>query len=160
VGRRLFHRRPRYGLGPVACVAPDGIWTDLWRSCRERSKTRWRSVLPWPHVPGDRYLRRDWIGWVSHRLSREADILRALEHGPATAARRSPPKFYTETRLHCWVAATRNGPCTILMTLQEKKQDCALGPLSPRPLISRRFKNSFEKIWKKVTNPSGRRKLP
>lgn len=49
--------------------------------------------------------RLDWL--VSHRLSREADILRALDQAPATAAQLAAA-IYTETPPALLGAATRN----------------------------------------------------
>lgn len=64
---------------------PDGDLTDFMASCAELQKNDWRVFYPGHGAAvTDPAARLDWL--VSHRLSREADILRALGQAPATAA--------------------------------------------------------------------------
>ncbi|WP_448325864.1 MBL fold metallo-hydrolase [Sulfitobacter sp. M13] len=105
---------------------PDGDLTDFMASCAELQQTRWRVFYPGHGAPvTDPAARLDWL--VSHRLSREADILRALEHGPATAAALAA-EIYTETPPALLGAATRN-VLAHLIDLTGKNKIAPLGPL-------------------------------
>mgnify|MGYP001944257270 FL=1 len=85
---------------------PDGDLTDFMASCAELQKNDWRVFYPGHGAPvTDPAARLDWL--VSHRLSREADILRALDQAPATAAQLAAA-IYTETPPALLGAATRN----------------------------------------------------
>ena len=75
-------------------------------SCAELQKNDWRVFYPGHGAAvTDPAARLDWL--VSHRLSREADILRALDQAPATAAQLAAA-IYTETPPALLGAATRN----------------------------------------------------
>lgn len=85
---------------------PDGDLTDFMASCNRLSEDHWRVFYPGHGAPvTDPAARLDWL--INHRLSREADILRALAAGPATAQALAA-QIYTETPTALLGAATRN----------------------------------------------------
>lgn len=85
---------------------PDGDLTDFMNSCRKLRTRGDRLLLPGHGDPiEDPSARIDWL--LSHRLSREAAILAALEKGPADAQSLAKA-IYTETPAALLPAATRN----------------------------------------------------
>ncbi|MEO0773042.1 MAG: MBL fold metallo-hydrolase [Pseudomonadota bacterium] len=85
---------------------PDGDLTDFMASCR-RLRARGASVFHAGHGAPitDPMGRLDWL--IDHRLAREAAILEALSHGPATP-RALTHGIYTETPAALLPAAERN----------------------------------------------------
>lgn len=85
---------------------PDGDLTDFMQSCEKLSERHWR-VFHAGHgapieAPGERL---DWL--MTHRRSREAEILQALKDGPRTAGALAA-LIYNETPAALLPAATRN----------------------------------------------------
>ncbi|PRY75114.1 glyoxylase-like metal-dependent hydrolase (beta-lactamase superfamily II) [Marivita geojedonensis] len=85
---------------------PDGDLTDFMASCRKLRETPWR-VLQSGHGAPIMYPqeRIDWL--LSHRMSREAALLGALDSGAATAAELAA-RVYIDTPAALLPAATRN----------------------------------------------------
>ncbi|MEN8656924.1 MBL fold metallo-hydrolase [Marivita sp.] len=85
---------------------PDGDLTDFMASCRRLQSQKW-SVFHSGHGAPilDPATRLDWL--ISHRMSREAAVLKALQDGPATSAALAA-KIYTDTPAALLPAATRN----------------------------------------------------
>ena len=85
---------------------PDGDLTDFMASCRRLRAHNWRAFHPGHGGPiADPGGRLDWL--IEHRLTRERQILAALESGPATA-RALAERIYTETPAALIPAAERN----------------------------------------------------
>jgi glyoxylase-like metal-dependent hydrolase (beta-lactamase superfamily II) len=106
---------------------PDGDLTDFMASCARLRERHWRVFYPGHGAPiTDPAARLDWL--IAHRRSREADILTALEHGPATA-RTLAAQIYTETPPALLEAATRN-VLAHLVDLTGKDRVAPLGELS------------------------------
>jgi len=85
---------------------PDGDLTDFMSSCARLQQQDWRIFYPGHGAPiTDPATRLDWL--IAHRQSREADILAALQDGPATAPDLAR-LIYTETPAALLGAATRN----------------------------------------------------
>lgn len=85
---------------------PDGDLTDFMRSCERLKAGNWRVFYPGHGGQIDTPAARlDWL--ITHRRTREAAILDALAHGPATAATLAAA-IYTETPAALLGAATRN----------------------------------------------------
>lgn len=85
---------------------PDGDLTDFMASCRRLQERDWRVFYPGHGAPvTDPAGRLDWL--VTHRLSREAAILDALDDGPSTA-RALAERIYTDTPAALLGAAERN----------------------------------------------------
>lgn len=85
---------------------PDGDLTDFMNSCHRLRARTWDVFYPGHGAPVTKPEERlDWL--ISHRLSREAAILDALQSAPATA-RRLAELIYTETPPALLPAAERN----------------------------------------------------
>jgi glyoxylase-like metal-dependent hydrolase (beta-lactamase superfamily II) len=98
---------------------PDGDLTDFMASCRRMRDLGARVMHSGHGAPiEDPAARFDWL--IAHREGREADILRALEGGAATAQELAA-WIYTETPPALIPAATRN-VLAHLIDLEGKKQ--------------------------------------
>lgn len=85
---------------------PDGDLTDFMAACARLRARDWSVFHPGHGAPiDDPAGRLDWL--INHRLMREAQILSALEQGPATA-RHLAERIYTETPSALLPAAERN----------------------------------------------------
>ncbi len=85
---------------------PDGDLTDFMASCRRVAALAPRVAYAGHGAPiTDPVARLDWL--IAHRLGREAEILAALDDGPATAADLAR-RIYTTTPDALIPAATRN----------------------------------------------------
>ncbi len=85
---------------------PDGDLTDFMVACARLRACDWSVFHPGHGAPiNDPAGRLDWL--IEHRMMREAQILVALEHGPATA-RDLAKRIYTETPPALLSAAERN----------------------------------------------------
>lgn len=85
---------------------PDGDLTDFMASCSKLQARKWRVFHAGHGAPiTEPNARLDWL--VSHRLTREAQILEALSAGPATA-RALTEQIYTDTPAALLLAAERN----------------------------------------------------
>lgn len=105
---------------------PDGDLTDFMASCAKLAARDWRVFYPGHGAPvTDPAARLDWL--ISHRMSREAAILRALESAPATA-RTIAEQVYAGTPPALLGAATRN-VLAHLVDLTGKSRVSPLGPL-------------------------------
>ena len=105
---------------------PDGDLTDFMASCARLRNTEW-SVFHSGHgapIP-DPAARLDWL--ITHRLSREAAVLDALQSGPATSATLAA-RIYTDTPPALLPAATRN-VLAHLIDLNGKNRVAPMGPL-------------------------------
>ena len=104
---------------------PDGDLTDFMASCARLSDRQWRVFHPGHGAPiDDPNKRLDWL--ISHRLSRESAILRALSAGPASAAEIARV-VYVDTPAPLMPAATRN----VLAHLIDLTSKSEIHPLSP-----------------------------
>ena len=106
VGEMLFTGDLVMGWASSMVSPPDGDLTDFMASCR-RMRSLQAAVMHSGHGAPieDPAGRVDWL--IAHREGREADILRALEAGAATA-RELAEAIYTETPPALMPAATRN----------------------------------------------------
>ncbi|GAA6175193.1 MBL fold metallo-hydrolase [Sulfitobacter pacificus] len=105
---------------------PDGDLTDFMASCAKLASREWRVFYPGHGAPVTETAAR--LAWlVSHRTSREAAILQALEAGPATA-HNIARQVYAETPAALVGAATRN-VLAHLVDLTGKSRVEPLGPL-------------------------------
>lgn len=103
---------------------PDGDLTDFMASCARLSDRQWRVFHPGHGAPiDDPNKRLDWL--ISHRLSRESAILRALSAGPASAAEIARV-VYVDTPAPLMPAATRN----VLAHLIDLTSKSEIHPLS------------------------------
>lgn len=85
---------------------PDGDLTDFMAACARLRARDWSVFHPGHGAPiDDPAGRLDWL--IEHRLTREAQILTTLDHGPATA-RGLAELIYTETPPALLPAAERN----------------------------------------------------
>ncbi|WP_085796334.1 MBL fold metallo-hydrolase [Falsiruegeria litorea] len=85
---------------------PDGDLTDFMEACARLRARDWSVFHPGHGAPiNDPAGRLDWL--IEHRQMREAQILTALDHGPATA-RGLAERIYTETPPALLPAAERN----------------------------------------------------
>jgi glyoxylase-like metal-dependent hydrolase (beta-lactamase superfamily II) len=85
---------------------PDGDLTDFMNACTRLRARSWSVFHPGHGAPiDDPAGRLDWL--IEHRLMREAQILTALDHGPATA-RGLAEHIYRETPPALLPAAERN----------------------------------------------------
>lgn len=85
---------------------PDGDLTDFMQSCHRLNARRWATFHAGHGAPiTEPNARLDWL--IEHRLGREAEILAALEAGPARAYDLAC-RIYTETPTALMGAATRN----------------------------------------------------
>ena len=105
---------------------PDGDLTDFMASCRKLLSREWRVFHAGHGAPiTDPVARLNWL--VTHRLGREAEILKALREGGATA-RQLAERIYVETPAALVPAATRN-VFAHLVDLHGKKVVCVKGDL-------------------------------
>lgn len=85
---------------------PDGDLTDFMNSCSRLQRRQWHSFHAGHGAPI--FAPNERLNWlVEHRRGREAEILRALESGPARAYDLAC-RIYTETPTALMGAATRN----------------------------------------------------
>ena len=85
---------------------PDGDLTEFMASCTRLQAQDWRVFHSGHGEPiADPAARLDWL--ITHRQSREAQILMALQHGPATATALTA-QIYAETPAELLPAAERN----------------------------------------------------
>jgi len=85
---------------------PDGDLTDFMTSCAILRERPWRTFYPGHGAQIDNPAERlDWL--IAHRKGREAEILKGLRHGPATAQALAQ-KIYTQVPTALLGAATRN----------------------------------------------------
>ena len=127
VGDMLFTGDLVMGWASSMVSPPDGDLTDFMASCR-RMRALGAKVMHSGHgAPIDEPAARlDWL--IAHREGREADILRALEAGAATAQELAEA-IYTETPPALIPAATRN-VLAHLIDLAGKNRVHSLDPLS------------------------------
>lgn len=115
---------------------PDGDLTDFMASCRRLAAQRWSVFYPGHGAPiDDPAARLNWL--ITHREAREAAILQALTHGPATAADLAQ-RIYHDTPMALLPAATRN-VLAHLIDLQGKSMVDPLGPLSANVAFAHRL---------------------
>ncbi|MBT0956543.1 MBL fold metallo-hydrolase [Alphaproteobacteria bacterium KMM 3653] len=106
---------------------PDGDLTAFMHSCRRMQEVPARVFYPGHGDPvSDPAARLQWL--IDHRMSREAQILEALAHGPA-AAPALAERIYTEVNPALLPAATRN-VLAHLIDLHSRRKVSAEGPLS------------------------------
>jgi glyoxylase-like metal-dependent hydrolase (beta-lactamase superfamily II) len=105
-GDALFCGDHVMGWASSLVSPPDGDLSDFMASCARLRRTEWRVFHAGHGAPIDKPAARlDWL--VGHRQSREADILAALQSGPATAYDLAT-RIYTEVPPALIGAATRN----------------------------------------------------
>ena len=126
VGDMLFTGDLVMGWASSMVSPPDGDLTDFMASCR-RMRDLGAKVMHSGHGAPieDPTARLDWL--IAHREGREADILHALELGPATAQDLAE-HIYTETPPALIPAATRN-VMAHLIDLAGKNRVHSLEPL-------------------------------
>ena len=113
---------------------PDGDLTDFMAACARLRARDWSVFHPGHGAPiDDPASRLDWL--IEHRLMREAQILSALEAGPATA-RGLAERIYTETPPALLPAAERN-VFAHLVDLYGKSRVNPDGKLSVSAMFSR-----------------------
>ncbi|OUS22613.1 MBL fold metallo-hydrolase [Rhodobacterales bacterium 59_46_T64] len=106
---------------------PDGDLTDFMASCAALAGVPARIYYPGHGAPvSDPKARLDWL--VAHRLGREAEILTALEAGPATASELARA-IYVDTPPALLGAAARN-VLAHLIDLTGKSMAAPNGPLT------------------------------
>jgi len=127
VGEMLFTGDLVMGWASSMVSPPDGDLTDFMASCR-RMQALGAKVMHSGHGAPikDPAARLDWL--IAHREGREADILRALQAGAATAQELATA-IYTETPPALIPAATRN-VLAHLIDLAGKNQVHSLDRLS------------------------------
>lgn len=107
---------------------PDGDLTEFMASCEKLLGIPASLYLAGHGDPvRDPHGRVRWL--LDHRRGREAQILSALDDGPATAAQLTK-RIYTDIAPALWPAAERN-VLAHLIDLEHKKSVQPLGPLSP-----------------------------
>ena len=85
---------------------PDGDLTDFMAACQRLRVRDWSAFHPGHGAPiGNPAERLEWL--ISHRLEREAQILDALAHGPATVQQLAL-RIYTDISKSLLPAAERN----------------------------------------------------
>ena len=105
---------------------PDGDLTDFMASCARLAAREWRIFYPGHGAAvRDPAARLEWL--VTHRLSREAAILKVLSTGPATATAIAT-QVYADTPPALLGAATRN-VLAHLVDLNGKSQVAPVGTL-------------------------------
>ncbi|WP_420819283.1 MBL fold metallo-hydrolase [Pacificoceanicola onchidii] len=105
-GDALFTGDLVMGWASSLVSPPDGDLTDFMRSLRSLQKRPWATFHPGHGAPvSDPQQRLEEL--ITHRLSREAAILAALQDGPATAADLAA-RIYTDTPPALLPAAERN----------------------------------------------------
>ena len=105
-GDALFCGDHVMGWASSLVSPPDGDLSDFMASCARLQRRDWRIFHAGHGAPiSDPSGRLDWL--VSHRQGREAEILTALGHGPATAYALAE-RIYIEVPKHFIGAATRN----------------------------------------------------
>lgn len=105
-GDALFCGDHVMGWASSLVSPPDGDLSDFMASCARLQAEPWRIFHPGHGAPiTEPAARLDWL--VSHRLSREAEILSALAAGPATAYDLAT-RIYTDVHRSLIGAATRN----------------------------------------------------
>ncbi|MCW8843219.1 MAG: MBL fold metallo-hydrolase [Rhodobacteraceae bacterium] len=105
---------------------PDGDLTDFMASCRRLASYEWRVFHAGHGAPIENPAER--LAWlIAHREMREAEILSALQSGPARAYDLAS-RIYTETPTALMGAATRN-VFAHLVDLVGKRQVTSQGPL-------------------------------
>lgn len=113
---------------------PDGDLTDFMASCQRLRARNWRVFHPGHGAPIEAPAARlDWL--ISHRQSREAAILSALNTAPATANTLAS-QIYTETPAALLPAAERN-VFAHLVDLVGKSMVSPSGTLSADALFAR-----------------------
>ncbi|SLN34855.1 Hydroxyacylglutathione hydrolase [Roseovarius albus] len=127
-GSALFTGDLVMGWASSLVSPPDGDLTDFMSSCRKLETLNSTIYYPGHGDPiSEPSKRLSWL--ISHRNSREREILQALKIGPA-----SPPdlaqKIYTDTPDRLIPAATRN-VLAHLIDLYMRKQVQPLSDLSP-----------------------------
>ncbi|KMK66972.1 MBL fold metallo-hydrolase [Puniceibacterium sp. IMCC21224] len=105
-GQQLFCGDLVMGWATSLVSPPDGDLTDFMASCARVRAGNWARLHPGHGAPINEPLTRiDWL--ISHRQSREAQILAALGSGPADAATLAA-QIYTEIPPDLLPAAARN----------------------------------------------------
>jgi glyoxylase-like metal-dependent hydrolase (beta-lactamase superfamily II) len=126
-GDRCFTADHVMGWASSLVSPPDGDLTDFMASCAKLQTRDWRVFYPGHGAPvNDPAARLSWL--ISHRKNREAEILRALFEGPATA-RELAQKIYTDVPSALLGAASRN-VFAHLIDLTGKGEVIAQGSLS------------------------------
>ncbi|WP_299356044.1 MBL fold metallo-hydrolase [uncultured Shimia sp.] len=113
---------------------PDGDLTDFMASCHRLNARQWSVFHAGHGAPiTEPNARLDWL--IDHRLGREAEILAALQDGPARAYDLAC-RIYTETPTALMGAATRN-VFAHLVDLTGKNIVSPQGPLESEAVFER-----------------------
>jgi glyoxylase-like metal-dependent hydrolase (beta-lactamase superfamily II) len=106
LGDTLFSGDHVMGWATTIVSPPDGDMGDYIASLRRLAGRSWQLLLPGhgPPVPDPATRIAELI---AHRRKREAQVLAALESGPATPAILTT-RLYQDTPTHLWPAAERN----------------------------------------------------
>lgn len=137
MGTALFSGDHVMGWASSMVSPPDGDLTDFMTSCQKLSRRQWSVFYPGHgdiiQTPNDRL---DWL--VSHRKSRETDILTCLQQGAKTP-RGLAEAIYTETPPALLGAATRN-VFAHLVDLSQRGLVQTLGTLSAEAKFTLKIK--------------------
>ena len=116
------------GWASTLVSPPDGEVAAFLASCVRLRALGARALLPGHgDVVTEPASRIDWL--VAHRHEREAQIVKALRMGPATAAG-LVERLYVDTPRHLWPAAERNVLAHLIDLAGRGLAACA-GPLAP-----------------------------
>ena len=116
------------GWASTLVSPPDGEVAAFLASCVRLRALGARALLPGHgDVVMEPASRIDWL--VAHRHEREAQIVKALRMGPATAAG-LVERLYVDTPRHLWPAAERNVLAHLIDLAGRGLAACA-GPLAP-----------------------------
>jgi glyoxylase-like metal-dependent hydrolase (beta-lactamase superfamily II) len=128
LGDQLFSGDHVMGWATSIVSPPEGDMSDYMASLDRLALGSWSRLLPGHGDPVTDPARRI-TELIAHRRGREAQILDALRHGPATAARLTA-QIYRDTPQHLWPAAMRN-VLAHLIDLAERNLVTAVPGLQP-----------------------------
>lgn len=128
LGDQLFSGDHVMGWASSIVSPPEGDMTDYMASLDRLAQGSWSRLLPGHGDPVTNPAARI-AELIAHRRTREAQILDALGHSPATAAELTA-RVYLDTPHHLWPAASRN-VLAHLLDLAGRNRVAALPEFSP-----------------------------
>ena len=127
-GDQLFSGDHVMGWATSIVSPPEGDMAAYMASLDRLARGSWSRLLPGHGDPVTDPARRI-ADLIAHRRMREAQILAALTHGPATPSQLTA-RIYHATPPHLWPAAQRN-VLAHLLDLAERNQVAAVPALAP-----------------------------